>query len=120
MGYSNVRLTKESLLSVIQVLNDNRNMIHAIYMFIFFVSNLIVLVLQVFLISFFGYILMKQEMRTGTYKEIWLVSICAMVIPTVFFSIMDLLQVTVPFALFILWGSAIFILYQIIKEFPKK
>lgn len=116
----NINFTNQELLDFIHVLNTNINTVHAIYMMFFFVTSFLMLVLQIFLISFFGYILMRQEMRLATYKEIWLVSTCAIVIPTIFFTIMDLLQVIIPFGSFIFWGSAIFVLYQIIKEFPKK
>lgn len=113
-----VNLKSSDFLTFSEILTKNINAVFSIYISLFFGSNLLFMVIQIFLISFFGYILMKQEKRTATYKEIWLVCTCAMVIPTVFFAVMGLLKLAIPFASFIFWGSAIFILYQIIKELP--
>lgn len=113
-----MNLTKADFLNYADLLKNNMDAVFAIYMTVFFGSTLVFMIVQIFLISFFGYILMKQEARTATYKEIWLVSVCALVIPTVFFTIFNLLKLTIPLSSFIFWGSAIFVLYQIIKELP--
>ena len=112
--------TKDNLISIMDVFEQNVYLIQGLYLFLFFISHLIMLIVQIFLVSFLGYILVKQEKYIVSYQEIWSVSPCALVIPTVFFTIMNLLHLTVPFGTFVFWGSAICIIYQIIKEFPRK
>ncbi|MGG2013981.1 DUF1189 domain-containing protein [Bacillus sp. S10(2024)] len=83
-----------------------------IYLFELFITFL-----GVTLLAFIGSAISGE--RKLSYKQVWTLTAYSYTIPTIFFMIMDLLKVHVPFSLFIFIGVVLIVLYLTIKEVPK-
>ncbi|MBD8069160.1 DUF1189 domain-containing protein [Bacillus sp. PS06] len=54
------------------------------------------------------------------YRHTWIIAAYSMTIPTLFFMLMDLLQINVPYAGSINWFVITFLMYLALKEIPRK
>jgi hypothetical protein len=72
-------------------------------------------------ISFLAFVglLIKVKFRDKlTYKHLWVLSAYAVTLPTILFTFLDVIHVTISFSVFLYWGCAIFVLYLIMKKTP--
>ncbi|SFC51066.1 Maltodextrin utilization protein YvdJ [Bacillus sp. 491mf] len=83
-----------------------------IYLFELFITFL-----GVSLLAFIGSAM--SGVRKLSYKQVWTLTAYSFTIPTIFFMIMDLLKINVPFSLFIFIGVVLVVLYLTIKEVPR-
>ncbi|PEA85158.1 hypothetical protein COL60_14600 [Bacillus pseudomycoides] len=83
-----------------------------IYLFQLFISFLGVTIL-----AFIGSAMSDQ--RKLSYTQIWTLTAYSYTIPTIFFIIMDLLKINVPWSFLLYTAIILIVLYLTIKEIPK-
>jgi hypothetical protein len=70
------------------------------------------------ILAFIGLILKGALNKHGNYRQMWILSAYSITLSTVFFTIMESLQVIVPYALALDWFVSITVLLLVIKELP--
>lgn len=84
----------------------------AIYLIQLFISFLGTTIL-----AFIGSAMVGQ--RKLSYKQVWTLTAYSYTIPTIFFMIMDLLKVNVPWSFLLYTAIILIVLYLTIKEIPQ-
>lgn len=74
--------------------------------------------LYVTVLAFIGLIFRETLNKRGTYRHMWSISAYSITLATVFFTIMEALQIVVPYAVALDWFVSITILFVSIKELP--
>ncbi|MCL6616111.1 MAG: DUF1189 domain-containing protein [Anoxybacillus ayderensis] len=74
--------------------------------------------LYVTVLAFIGLIFRGTLNKRGTYRHMWSISAYSITLPTIFFTIMETLQIVVPYAVALDWFVSVTILFASIKELP--
>ncbi len=69
-------------------------------------------------LALIGLIIKNIMKRNLPYRQLWILSAYSVTLPTIFFALMDLLRIMIPFQFLLYWGVAIFMLAQVIKFVP--
>ncbi|GMB07612.1 DUF1189 domain-containing protein [Thermolongibacillus altinsuensis] len=70
------------------------------------------------ILAFIGLILKGTLNKRGNYRQMWTLSAYSITLSTVFFTIMESLQIVVPYAVALDWFVSITVLLLVIKELP--
>ncbi|MGE7759244.1 DUF1189 domain-containing protein [Peribacillus sp. NPDC097895] len=74
--------------------------------------------IKVTILAAFGLLFKNALGRSSSYRHLWRIGAYSITLSTIFFTIMDSFQATVPFASFISWFVTLMMLYLSIKETP--
>lgn len=74
--------------------------------------------LYVTVLAFIGLIFRGTLNKRGTYRHMWSISAYSITLSTIFFTIMESLQIVVPYAVALDWFVSVTILFASIKELP--
>ncbi|WP_461202372.1 DUF1189 domain-containing protein [Anoxybacillus sp. TBDG-1] len=74
--------------------------------------------LYVTVLAFIGLIFRGTLNKRGSYRHMWSLSAYSITLATIFFTIMEALQIVVPYAIALDWFVSITILFVSIKELP--
>ncbi|MCX8001483.1 DUF1189 domain-containing protein [Anoxybacillus mongoliensis] len=74
--------------------------------------------LYVTVLAFIGLIFRGTLNKRGSYRHMWSLSAYSITLATIFFTIMDALQIVVPYAVALDWFVSVTILFVSIKELP--
>ncbi|WP_242222953.1 DUF1189 domain-containing protein [Bacillus cereus group sp. BfR-BA-01380] len=105
-------------------IQERVSFVDSIYPIAIFFTGMFIYLLQLF-ITFLGVTLLAfigsamSGERKLSYKQVWTLTAYSYTIPTIFFMIMDLLKVHVPFSFFLFIGIVLIALYLTIYEVPK-
>lgn len=76
--------------------------------------------IKVTILAAFGLLFKNALGRTLSYRHLWRIGAYSITLSTIFFTVMDSFQATVPFASFISWFVTLMMLYLSIKETSAK
>ncbi len=111
-------LSKAETLELLQSLED----LYPIFtVMIIVVTFLVTGFLKFITVTFFAYLatlLAKSSRRSISYKQGWNIIAYTLTIPTVFFFIMDMLEVDIPFSFSLQAFIIFFLLFLIIRDIP--
>jgi chromate transport protein ChrA len=74
--------------------------------------------IEISILAMIGLLFKNGLSRNVNYRHLWILSVYSVTITTIFFTVMDALQTTVPLDFYINWIVNMFILYLAIKEIP--
>ncbi|SFA42186.1 Protein of unknown function [Anoxybacillus pushchinoensis] len=74
--------------------------------------------LYVTVLAFIGLIFRETLNKRGTYRHMWSISAYSITLATIFFTVMEALQIVVPYAVALDWFVSVTILFVSIKELP--
>ncbi len=92
----------------------------SIILIIFYIFTTALTFLKVTIFAVFGVVFKNALARPLNYAQIWKVTAYCITLPTLFFTIMDFFQATVPFRLSLSWFIIFILLFLTIKEVPNK
>ncbi|MBJ8028155.1 DUF1189 domain-containing protein [Bacillus cereus group sp. N21] len=105
-------------------IKDIISAIDSIYPILMLVVGIVIYLFQLF-ISFLGVTILAfigsamGGQRKLSYKQVWTLTTYSYTIPTIFFMIMDLLKINVPWSFLLYTAIILIVLYLTIKEIPK-
>ncbi|WP_439740972.1 DUF1189 domain-containing protein [Bacillus pseudomycoides] len=105
-------------------IKDIISAIDSIYPILMLVVGIVIYLFQLF-ISFLGVTILAfigsamGGQRKLSYKQVWTLTAYSYTIPTIFFIIMDLLKINVPWSFLLYTAIILIVLYLTIKEIPK-
>lgn len=76
--------------------------------------------LKVTIFSVFGLVFKNALAKPLSYAQIWKITAYCLTLPTVFFTIMDSFQATVPFRMSLSWFIIFILLFLTLKEIPQE
>ncbi|WP_053364116.1 DUF1189 domain-containing protein [Bacillus sp. FJAT-27251] len=85
-----------------------------------FLVNSALKFIEVSVLALFGLILKNILARPLQYRHVWRMAAYSVTLPTLFFTVMDLLKTTVPYGFMLNWTIALIILLLAIQEIPQK
>lgn len=92
----------------------------AIMMFIFYIVAAALMFLKVTIFAVFGLIIKNALAKPLRYAELWKISAYCLTLPTIFFTIMDIFQTTVPLSMTLSWFIIFILLLLTLKEVPEE
>jgi hypothetical protein len=96
------------------------NVFYLIFLIFSYIIAFIMLLIQISILGLISKILSKRMNKYLKYRQLWILSSYGIVIPTVFVAIMESLNTTIPFQSLIFWFSALYVMYNILKEVPDR
>ncbi|MCT8139717.1 DUF1189 family protein [Anaerobacillus sp. CMMVII] len=115
----NINMTKQEIEEFTDTIIELLPLIIAIIVFLLFIVLTTLKYIGIFVLTLFGLIIKRNTGITLSYKQVWVLSAYAVTLPTVFFAIIDGLNITIPFAFTLYWVVAVIMLYLIFKEIPQ-
>lgn len=113
-----LNFTKSDLTNFIE---SSKNLLPLIISVIIIASYIFMTALKfigITVLALIGLIIKNIMKRKLKYGQLWIVSAYAVTLPTIFFAIMESLNILIPGQFFIYWVAAIIILSQIVKNVP--
>ena len=92
----------------------------SIILIIMYIFTTALVFLKVTIFAAFGVVFKNALARPLNYAQIWKITAYCITLPTLFFTIMDFFQATVPFRLTLSWFITFIVLFLSLKEIPKE
>jgi len=90
----------------------------SIMIFIFYIIAAVILFIKITIFSIFGLVLKNAFRKPLRYRQVWTITAYCVTLPTIFFTIMDFFQATVPFSMSLNWFIIFILLFLTLKEIP--
>lgn len=87
--------------------------------FIFYIFTAALIFLKVAILAVFGMGFKNALAKPLSYTQIWKMTAYCLTLPTIFFTIMDSFQATVPFRMSLSWFIIFILLFLTLKEVPQ-
>lgn len=110
--YGNLTITKENVTSLL----DLSPLLSNILILILFILLIAMKFVGITFLSLIGQFAKKTFNLSLTYKQIWVLSIYTVTLPTIFFSLIKSLGINIPYSFGLYWMVAIVLLYTTFKE----
>jgi hypothetical protein len=117
-SFGAVTLTKEDVSMFADQLSEIAPIAIPIMIIIAYLFFTALKFIGVTVLALIGLIVRNIAKRNLSYRQLWMLSAYAVTIPTIFFAIIDLLEIIVPFSLALYWFVAILVLYLVVKKVP--
>jgi hypothetical protein len=116
--FQNMKLTDQDVLSFIETLQSLMPVIVPVTFVILYIFASASKFIAITFLAFIGLIIRGTLGKNIKYRHTWIMSAYAVTLSTIFFTIMESLQVIVPYSLAIHWFVSITVLFLAIKEIP--
>ncbi|KAB2338531.1 DUF1189 domain-containing protein [Cytobacillus depressus] len=117
--FSTIPLTNEDLLDLLATVDSSFAVIIPLMAVVIFIFASGMKFIEVSILALLGLFLKKILHRNLHYRHTWRLAAYSVTLPTIFFTIMDCLQTTVPNGVLINWFVANILLFLTIKEIPQ-
>ncbi|WP_338789068.1 DUF1189 domain-containing protein [Metabacillus sp. FJAT-53654] len=114
----NMTISKQDLIDISKQFNQLLPIFISILVVIVYLFSSFVKFIEVTVLAVFGLAFKNSLQRRLNFKQIWVISAYSTTLATIFFIIMDSLQVTVPNGFLLNWFVHLIVLYLVIKEVP--
>lgn len=114
----NMSISKQDLIDISKQFNQLLPIFISILVVIVYLFSSFVKFIEVTVLAVFGLAFKNSLQRRLNFKQIWVISAYSTTLATIFFVIMDSLQVTVPNGFLLNWFVHLIVLYLVIKEVP--
>lgn len=114
----NMTLSKSDLTDITSQFNQLLPIILTILFAVMYLFGAFVKFIEVTILALFGLALKNSLQRKLNFKQVWVIAAYSTTLATVFFIIMDSLQVSVPSGFLINWFVHLIVLYLVLKEIP--
>ncbi|HZG60532.1 MAG TPA: DUF1189 domain-containing protein [Anoxybacillus sp.] len=116
--FQNMKLTDKDVHSFIETLQSLMPVIIPVTFVILYIFASASKFIGITFLAFIGLIIRGTLGKNIKYRHTWIMSAYAVTLSTIFFTIMESLQVVVPYALAIHWFVSVTVLFLAIKEIP--
>jgi hypothetical protein len=116
--FQNMKLTDKDVHSFIETLQSLMPVIVPVIFVILYIFASASKFIGITFLAFIGLIIRGTLGKNIKYRHTWIMSAYAVTLSTIFFAIMESLQVIVPYALAIHWFVSVTVLFLAIKEIP--
>ncbi|PFA62405.1 hypothetical protein CN378_20815 [Bacillus sp. AFS015802] len=113
-------LTKDGLLNIVDTLIDLRWILIPVALFILYLFTSAMTFLKITIFALIGMMLANILKRNVQYRQSFRITAYSATVSTLFFTLMELLQTTIPAAPLLDWFVITLILYLVVKEIPKR
>ena len=117
-NFSSMTFTKQDVSELTQNLDNLLPIFIPLLIFVVYLFQTGLKFIGITVLATIGLLLKSLAGRKASYKQLWVLSVYSVTIPTLFFTIMALVKTTVPFGFLLYWFVAIMLLYLTIKEIP--
>lgn len=117
-NFSSMTFTKQDVSELTQNLDNLLPIFIPLLIFVVYLFQTGLKFIGITVLATIGLLLKSLAHRKVSYKQLWILSVYSVTIPTLFFTIMALVRTTVPFGFLLYWFVAITLLYLTIKEIP--
>jgi hypothetical protein len=111
-------ISKQDVSSLLESSNSALTVIMSVLAGTIFLFSSALKFIEVSVLALFGLILKNILARPLPYRHAWRMAAYSVTLPTLFFTVMDLLKTPVPFGFMIHWFIALVILLLAIQEIP--
>ena len=118
--FEGITLSGDDISSFIGSLKSLLPIIIPIMFLIIYLFTSAILFIQVSILAIIGLLIKKLLDVNLKYRHTWILSTYSLTIPTLFFAIMELLHIQVPFGALLNWAISTIILFLVLKEIPSK
>lgn len=112
------RFTREDVYEFARTLQSLLPIVIALSFLVLYFFTCMSKFLYVTVLAFIGLIFRGTLNKRGTYRHMWSISAYSITLATIFFTVMETLQIVVPYAVALDWFVSITILFVSIKELP--
>ncbi|WP_347549591.1 DUF1189 domain-containing protein [Pseudalkalibacillus hwajinpoensis] len=117
-NFSTMTFTKHDVMELSKNLDSLLPIFIPLLIFVVYLLQTGLKFIGITVLATIGLLLRSMTKRKVSYKQLWVLSVYAVTIPTIFFAIMALIRTTVPFGFLVYWFVAITLLYLTLKEIP--
>ncbi|MCA0992941.1 DUF1189 domain-containing protein [Pseudalkalibacillus hwajinpoensis] len=117
-NFSSMTFTKQDVSELTKNLDNLLPIFIPLLIFVVYLFQTGLKFIGITVLATIGLLLKSLAGRKVSYKQLWVLSVYSVTIPTLFFTIMALVRTTVPFGFLLYWFVAIMLLYLTIKEIP--
>lgn len=114
----NMDLTKKEIISYIKQINSLLPIILSLLFISMYLFTSATKFIEITILALFGSALKNSLNRKVNFKQLWVMSAYAITLATIFFTIMEAVDATVPGGFLINWFVHIIVLYLVLKEIP--
>lgn len=118
-NFGNITITKDTVLSWFNDFSSLHSYIFSIVFVVTFILSCLMKFLYTTIFAFFLPLIANSWKKKLTYVQSWNLMACILTIPTVFFCIMDTLEIYVPYSVTLQTFIIFVLMYTIIRELPK-
>ncbi|MBF0709295.1 DUF1189 domain-containing protein [Alkalihalobacillus hwajinpoensis] len=117
-NFSSMTFTKQDVNELSNNLDNLLPIFIPLLIFVIYLFQTGLKFIGVTVLATIGLLLRSITGRKASYKQLWVLSVYSVTIPTLFFAIMALIKTAVPLGFLLYWIVAIMLLYLTIKEIP--
>jgi hypothetical protein len=114
----NMSISKQDLIDISKQFNQLLPIFISILVVVVYLFSSFVKFIEVTILAIFGLAFKNSLQRRLNFKQLWVISAYSTTLATIFFVIMDSLQVIVPNGFLLNWFVHLIVLYLVIKEVP--
>jgi hypothetical protein len=118
--FPEMNLTNQDIVEFLQSLEGLKYIFLPIMILIIYIFSSGIKFIEVSILALFGLLVKNLLKKNVTYRHTWRIAAYSVTLPTVFFTVMALLQTQVPNGFIINWFVSIMVLTLAIKEIPVK
>lgn len=117
--FGDINITNETITTFLDTAADARWIILPIFFLLFYLFTAGIGFIKVSLFALVAVFIAKLLQRKLVYRHGWRLTAYSITLPTIFFSIMQMLQVQLAFQMLLDWMITLIIIYLSIREMPK-
>ncbi|PMC39640.1 DUF1189 domain-containing protein [Bacillus sp. UMB0899] len=114
----NMTLSKEDIMEISSQFNQLLPIVLTIMVVVMYLFSSFVKFIEITVLALFGLAFKNSLQRKVNFKQLWVIAAYSTTLATIFFIIMDSLQVIVPSGFFLNWFVHLIVLYLVLKEIP--
>ncbi|HZH58192.1 MAG TPA: DUF1189 domain-containing protein [Metabacillus sp.] len=114
----NMSISKEDIMEISSQFNQLLPIFLTILIIVMYLFGAFVKFIEITILALFGLAFKNNLQRKVNFKQLWVIATYATTLATVFFIIMDSLQVIVPSGFLLNWFVHLIVLYLALKEIP--
>ncbi|WP_243290571.1 DUF1189 domain-containing protein [Bacillus sp. FJAT-47783] len=111
-------MTKTDLVDIVEQVKELLPIILSVLLFLLYFGASFAKFFEITILALIAIIFKNKLNKKLNFKQLWILSAYAITLSTTFFIIMDALQTTVPFKIYINWFIHLMILFLTLKEIP--
>jgi len=114
----NMTISKEDIMEITSQFNQLLPIVLTIMILVMYLFGAFVKFIEITILALFGLAFKNSLQRKVNFKQLWVIAAYSTTLATIFFIIMDSLQVVVPSGFLLNWFVHLIVLYLVLKEIP--
>lgn len=114
----NMTISKEDIMEITSQFNQILPIVLSIMVVVMYLFSAFIKFIEITVLALFGLAFKNSLQRKVNFKQLWVVAAYSTTLATIFFIIMDSLQVMVPSGFFLNWFVHLIVLFLVLREIP--